>query len=173
MEAAVSSLPPPAIWPAFLAQRIDELDRARGAGLIVPVFRITLLTFIPAFLIGLTVEKVAPGPEGPDIFSRPYRAVLAALLIAPALETLIMRYLLAWVGRMIREPFALALVCALLWGVAHVQSPSWGLHAVWGFYVMNAVFLRLQARSLNRAYAVVILLHALFNAIAYGVYLLG
>lgn len=68
MEAAVQFLPPPAIWPAFLAQRIDELDHARGAGVIVPVLRITLLTFIPAFFIGLTVEKVAPGP-GVLIFS--------------------------------------------------------------------------------------------------------
>lgn len=172
MEAAAQPFPPPAIWPAFLAQRIDELDRARGSGLIVPVLRITLLMFIPAFLIGLTMGKVAPGPEVPDIFNRPHHAVIALLLIAPALETLLMRYLLAWAGRLIREPFALALVCALLWGVAHVQSPSWGLHAVWAFYVMNAVFLRLQAGSLNRAYGLVILIHALFNAIAYGVFLM-
>ena len=162
-----------AVRPALLAQWIGELDTARGWAVIPTVLKLTALAFVPAAAVGWSVEEVAPGPEVPAYFNSPFYAIPALLVVAPALETVLMRFLLAFVARYIRDAFSLNLVCALLWGLAHVNSPGWGAHAVWPFYVMGAVFLRLQARSLDRAYGIVILIHGLFNLTAYAIHLHG
>lgn len=38
---------PQAIRPALLAALVDEMDRARGRGLIAPMLRLTLLEYSP------------------------------------------------------------------------------------------------------------------------------
>lgn len=168
---ATAQVRPQAMPPALLARLVDEVDRVRGAGLIPPVLRLTLLTAIPSLLLGWTMELVRPGAESPAWIDSPFYAVPTLLVVAPALETVLMRVMFSLVGRMVSEALPLNLICALLWGFMRQDAPGGGIHAVWTFYVMGAVFLRLQSRSENRAYAVVIALHALFNAIAYGVYM--
>lgn len=157
--------------PVFLTRMVDELDTARGWGLGLPILKLVLLIGLPSTLIGWLLGLSWPGPAGPDIFSRAAFAILGAILMTPALETVVMRLMFHFGARWIRSPADLNLVCALLWGYVHQQSPTWGLHAIWGFYVLGACFLRLQARSLDRAYYVVILIHALVNLIAYAGYL--
>lgn len=162
----------PAFFPPLLTRLVDNLYHARGLGLVAPIFRLTLLMSAPALLFGWAMTLTRSETGVPANFNSPHLAIPALLVVAPALETVMMRVMFSLVGRVVSDSLPLNLICALLWGLMHQDSPGGGLHALWGYYVMGAAFLRLQSHSLNRAYAVVILLHALFNTLAYGVYLL-
>lgn len=115
--------------------------------------------------VGWAVEHIRVGPESPGFSISPFVALPLLLVFLPALAAVLMRFILWLLQRYIHEPVGLVIVGAFLWGAANTNSPTWGTHVVWPFYVMAAVFLRLQARSLQRAYAIVILMHALLNLV--------
>lgn len=164
---------PQAIRPALLAALVDELDRARGRGLIAPMIKLTLLTTLPALVITWGVGAGHPGFEA-LLKDRSFGyALIAMLLMTPAFDTMIMGLLFWLLGKWFGRPHTLNLGGALLWGALHGQSAAWGFHAIWTFYVLGAVFLRLQARPQNRAYFTVILLQALHYLIICTGLLLG
>lgn len=61
---------------------------------------------------------------------------------------------------------------AMIWGALHLHSESWGLPAVWAFWVMGAVFSELSEQSMDRAVIVTTGIHIFFNTLSYTLYLL-
>jgi hypothetical protein len=164
MNPATSASIPP-VPPAALGRWIEDLDRASGRAIVVPLGKLTLLTVAPALAVGWAVAGVQRGPEHPDFPVSPFVAVSVLLVFQPALAAVLLRFILWLLGRYVHEPVGLLVAGALLWGLLHVNSPTLGTHVVWPFYVIGAVFLRLQQRSLHRAYSFAIALHALFNLV--------
>lgn len=144
----------------------------RGFRLVLYIAAATLVAWIPSQAIVWVVQQISGGPSVPELYSSPFKAVLGTLLLAPLLETLLMRYAFQWLGKWISKPLQLNLASSLLWGLAHLNA-GWGLHAVWAFFVMGACFLQFRHRSIEAAILVTAVVHILYNALSYGVYLLG
>jgi membrane protease YdiL (CAAX protease family) len=151
--------------PVVLARWVDDLDRATGWAAAAPLGKLILLAVVPAMAVGWAVPQVQSGPESPVFTIPPLFAAALFLVFQPAVAAVLMRFILWLTHRYIHEPLGLVIVGAFLWGTANAHSPAWGAQVVWPFYVMAAAFLRLQERSLSRAYSVVILVHALFNLV--------
>lgn len=151
---------------AHRAGPVDRRPRPRaGWAAAVPLGKLTLLTVAPALAVGWAVEQVQRGPESPGLSISPLIAVPVLLVFQPAIVAVLMRFILWLLHRYIHEPIGLIVVGTFLWGAVNAHSPTWGTHVWWPFYVMAAGFLRLQARSLPRAYSVVILMQALVNLV--------
>jgi len=126
---------------------------------------------VPAQLIWFTFHIVYPGPTEENYFKTPLEAITLALLIAPILETQMMRMIFYAGGKFLSNTLALCGVSAVVWGVLHLDTQSWGVHAIWAFFVMGVCFRRLQQDSGKKAVRVITLIHAGFNALSYGCYL--
>ena len=96
--------------------------------------------------------------------------MILAVLLAPLLETLGMRFVFSVIRKYWHGAFALYFGSALFWTVMHYTSSSWGLHAAWAFFIMSAVYLALEPISKDRAFLVTTLIHALCNGLTYVAY---
>ncbi|MBI2518389.1 MAG: hypothetical protein HYV95_16025 [Opitutae bacterium] len=151
-----------------IAKIIDELPECKGFSLVSAVLSITAAVWIPSAAIWYLIGALFPGPTGPSIFDTPRFAILGALLLAPLLETLMMLGFFRVFGRIIFSQRWLLLLSTICWGAFHVYSPSWGLHAAWGFFVMGKVFLSASRRSSDFAVLIVVAVHLLANVLSYG-----
>ena len=151
---------------------LADLDCLRVTTWVRPIWRATLIAWLPAQAIYLVVATVLPGPKVELYPARPYQAIALAIFIAPVLETYALRWVLRLLGRFVQRRNLLCWVSAVLWGAMHWNTPAWGLHAVWAFYVMNVFFLTLQEKDPQTALYATMLLHGLFNAISYSAFLL-
>jgi len=133
---------------------------------------IVLICWIPAQIIWLAFHFLYPGPTQENYFKTPFEAMALALLVAPILETQMMRMIFYAGEKFLKNTLVLCTVSAVIWGILHLDSESWGLHAAWAFFVMSVCFRRLQQDSRQRAVRVITLIHAVFNALSYGCYLL-
>ena len=133
---------------------------------------VVLIAWVPMQLICRIVNATFPGPSAENLFGTPYMAFVAAILFAPIFETQLMRLLFFLLGRFFKSQLALCWISAAIWGVAHLSSESWGLHAIWAFFVFGICYLRLQESSKMRAILVVTLIHTGCNALSYVTYLI-
>lgn len=157
--------------PAVLTRLVGEMDGTTGWGLILPVLKVTLLIAVPVLgLEGLAILLRAGPPRQTDDI--PFGLLLLGFFLAPVLQAVVLRFSLHWLGKVLPEPASLNLACSVLLGLLYGQNDLQILAMMWTCYVTGAVFLRLQPRSLHRAYGVVIILHALVSLLAYGRYLL-
>lgn len=133
----------------------------------------TMVAWIPAQFIDLALKHIYPGPvtEMPFLAS-PFRSIALMLIIAPVIETYGLRFILHSLNRFIKKESTTQLVAAVFWGVMHWESESWGLHASWAFYVMGKWYLRSRVHSVHFALYTTMVIHAIFNALSYAVYLL-
>ncbi len=99
-----------------------------------------------------------------------YKGIILTLLLAPILETLVMRYTFLMLAKIFTQKLNLVAISSLFWGVMHLNSDNWGIPAVWVFGIMGICYLRLQTKSPDRALILVTIIHALFNSLSYGAY---
>ena len=150
---------------------VEGIEDVRGARWVIRFLVIVLGAWIPAQVISYAVRAIVPQPPGPDHFATPLRAVTAVILLAPILETLIMRFNF-WALKKLRiEGTTLLWVSALIWGGMHVQAEDYGLAAIWTFFVFGAVYLRVERVSGDRALLVTTAVHMVFNSFSYVLYL--
>lgn len=154
-----------------LYKRIDMVTAASGLRQCWLFAQLALLAWLPALVVGFVVPLIYTGPESTNVFVSPYKAIAGALIIAPYLETQSMRLVFFLLGKGVKSDFRLILYGSFLWVAAHMHSESWGLYAIWPFFVFGACFLRLRAQSMSRAVWTTTALHALCNAFSYTGYL--
>lgn len=149
-----------------------DIERKTGFNLALQIGKAVLIAWIPAQVIWLSVSQLYPGPSD-DLVSlkTPLRAFTVLILLAPMLETYMMRFTYFCLGKFLKTETALNIASAIAWGIMHCNSESWGLHAVWAFFVMGICFMRLRQKSTQHALYVTMIIHALFNALSYGLYL--
>lgn len=156
---------PPVPLPPVLARWVDELAEARGWRQGVLMLRLVLLAAAPAVILGWTVAqaRIVMDPVSPVALT--WYSIPLLLVFAAALETVLMRFLLAVAGRYIRDPLDVIIACSVLWGALQAKWPIVALHSTWSFYVLGAAFLRLKARSLDHAYAVTLVIQTGVNVL--------
>lgn len=150
---------------------IKDLNEVRGFPLVSRVVALTLLAWAPSQIIWITVVSIFPGPEQPDYFASPLRAIAFGLLLAPILETQVMRFNFFVLKKLSCSRIFLLTANALIWGALHLHSESWGIPAVWAFFVMGAAFLKLSEHSVDRAVIATTVIHVFFNTLSYVLYL--
>lgn len=147
------------------------IESRRPTTWVKPIVLAVCLAWVPAQVVEVVVIAVAPGPGAPDLFLRPFQAIAMAIVIAPVIETYLMRWLFRLLERFIHHRAGLNWTAAVLWGGMHWNTPAWGLPAIWPFYVMGVCFLTIRDKDPQTALYVTMLVHALCNALSYGAYL--
>jgi membrane protease YdiL (CAAX protease family) len=155
-----------------IAKLFIEIEARKLTAWVKPIVLAACVAWVPAQVVEVLVLAIAPGPTAPDYFQRPFQAIAMAVVIAPVIETYLMRWLFGLLGRFIKHREAMNWISAVLWGAMHLNAPTWGLHAIWPFYVMGVCFLTIRDKDPQAALYVTMLVHALFNAMSYGAYLI-
>ena len=128
------------------------------------IARAWLLTLLPSLLLSALVGAFAPGAEQPDLPTQGAAAILAIVLFAPAVETLIMAPPLLLLARLFGAGPAV-LLSAAGWGIVHsLAAPIWGLVVWWPFLILSIAFLTWRSVSLLTALLMAASIHALHNA---------
>jgi hypothetical protein len=97
----------------------------------------------------------------------PLSGFLLACMFAPYVETQGMRLLFFALRKCAVSADRLKWYVAAVFGVLHVDSETWGLHAVWGFYIMSTLYLDQQRISTRRAVWMTVSVHSLCNLFSY------
>ena len=120
--------------------------------------------FFPSVVLAWIISKIAPGAETPNFEGlSPALVIIAVVIFAPLVETLIMGTVLLLLLRVVSPTFAV-LISAVGWGVAHsLQVPIWGLTIWWPFLVLSTLFVAYRERSLVAAFALPAVVHAMQN----------
>ena len=122
-----------------------------------------VLTFFPSIALAALVAVLFPSAPEPQFDISGLRALIALVIFAPVLETLIMGAVLLILLRLSNATVAV-LLSSLGWGLAHsLAAPTWGLVIWWPFLVFSTLFVVWRQRSLLAAFAVPALAHALHN----------
>lgn len=132
------------------------------------MLKVTLVAWVPAQVIWTIVTAVHSGPSIQQPFSSA-EAIAKTLIILPVFETVVMLGLFRTLKRIGVEESAWNFVAAVIWGFLHVRTQSWGLHAVWSFWVMGKCFLEVEKISVQRAIGFVAGVHVMFNSTSFVV----
>ena len=124
-----------------------------------------LTAFPPSILLAVLGAMLFPTAEQPQFQVDGTAAVLALVVFAPVVETLIMGAILL-ILLLLLSPAVAVIVSAIGWGIAHsLIAPIWGLVIWWPFLVFSTIFVAWRARSLALAFALPMCVHALQNLI--------
>ncbi len=163
----------------ILADRLLQAPRRFLAWLAAPrpspslyVLKIWLVQFVGNVLY-LAVLNLLPllfGQarlfEGLPVLHRSASAItfMLMVLIAPAVETLVMIPVFWLLRRVSSRKSLLIGASAVIWGGLHaLGEPLQGITVLWGFVLLSAAFVAWWEKSLRLAYWVTFSLHALFN----------
>ena len=128
------------------------------------IVRAWLLTFLPSLLLSALVSSLAAGAEQPDLPTQGTVALLAIVLFAPAVETLLMAPPLLLLSRWLGAGPAV-LLSAAGWAIVHsLAAPVWGLVVWWPFLILSIAFLTWRSVGLPTALLIAASIHALHNA---------
>ena len=95
------------------------------------------------------------------------RNVWMTVLVAPAIETLVLACGIWLIGRVTRRRQVIAVTSALAWGGLHAWfHPLWFFGVVWSFYVFSLGYLAWRPVSYKHALGAAAVPHALVNASA-------
>jgi len=159
---------------AYLENRVEIFRNKWGRAHVTNFILLAAIAWIPAQIIHWVVPLIYSGPPMSDFyFKRPLNAIAATLIIAPYLETHGMRLIFFILGKFIHRQTVVNLVSSLIWGAIHGSTESWGLYAIWPFYVLGVCLLRLRSSSPTRAFWITAALHSTLNGLSYIVYLAG
>ena len=128
---------------------------------------------IPALALSLLASLLFPSTAQPSFPMRGTTALMALVVLAPFVETLIMAALLEVLRRFL-NPWVAALVSGIGWGIAHsLQAAAWGIPIWWVFFIFSRLYLTWRERSILLAIAIPFAVHALNNLlpalqVAYG-----
>jgi len=82
----------------------ENIERKTGFNLALQIGKAVLLAWLPAQVIWLTVRQIYPGPSEDMIFLKtPLRAFTVLILLAPMLETYMMRFPYYILGKILKK----------------------------------------------------------------------
>lgn len=137
------------------------------------VIGVGAIAWVPAQLVGVFVSTLMPGPEAPvSVDATVTDAVFLGLIVAPVLETQLMRLCLVVLKKSVWTSNAACLITAAVFVLLHNPSRSWGLHALWSFWIMGNCYVACERRSVTHAVLITTGVHALFNFLSYTATLL-
>ena len=124
-----------------------------------------LTAFPVSVLLGMLTAMLMPEALPPRFDVEGSAAIVALVLFAPIVETLIMGAVLL-VLLLVLPPSAAIIASALGWGVAHsLIAPTWGLVIWWPFLIFSTLFVAWRSRSLAFAFLIPACVHALQNVV--------
>lgn len=131
------------------------------------VWRTTLLAWVPQTVIWYVVVSVYPGPVLEEVFASLVWTVVLALVIGPVVETMLQALVLWALRRCLADSPRVVWYSALFFGALHFPSSTWGLHAIWAFYVFSRLYLVQSKHSTWRAIWMTTLVHSGCNLLSY------
>ena len=124
-----------------------------------------LTAFSVSIVLGLLVARLMPQAVPPKFDVEGAAAIIALVLFAPIVETIVMGAVLLLL-LLALPPAVAVIVSALGWGVVHsLIAPTWGLVIWWPFLVFSTLFVAWRGRSLALAFTIPACTHALQNLI--------
>jgi hypothetical protein len=124
-----------------------------------------LTAFPVSLLLGFLATALFPQAQAPQFEVQGSAAIVALVLFAPVVETLIMGAVLLFL-LLFLSPTAAIILSAIGWGIAHsLVAPMWGLVIWWPFLIFSTLFVAWLSRSLALAFAIPALVHALQNLV--------
>ncbi|MCJ7420266.1 CPBP family intramembrane glutamic endopeptidase [Sphingomicrobium astaxanthinifaciens] len=166
MSETGSAIAPPAPPPGVRLPAIVPPFLSRPTRPLVTLLLAYLTTILGSLMLAAIVQSFAPQAESPD-FSQlsGVTALVALVLFAPLVETLIMGLFLSILLRFCAPATAIA-ISAIGWGVAHsVQAATWGLVIWWPFLIFSTLYVVWKQRSLAWGLAMPFLVHAMQNSL--------
>ena len=122
-----------------------------------------LVAFPISILLSLLAAFVLPEAAAPKFEITGAAAIVALVVFAPIVETLIMGFALMLL-QLLFSPAVAILVSAVGWGIAHsLAAPGWGLVIWWPFLIFSTLFVTWQRRSFVHAFGIPACAHALQN----------
>lgn len=122
-----------------------------------------LTAFPVSIVLGMIAALLIPEAAQPQFNVDGSAAIVALVLFAPIVETIIMGAALLILLAFL-PPSAAILVSAAGWGVAHsLITPTWGLVIWWPFLIFSTLFVVWRSRSLALAFVIPACVHALQN----------
>lgn len=127
------------------------------------------ITLLIAAVVTWTIPDAAPR----DIFKGdPLLMLLGFCLIAPFLETLMMRAVFAALRKFTQERYWLIFNSAIIWSILHSMSAlGWGLGVLWPFVIFSVCYLTHEEKGKQRAFWMTTALHGLHNSVPALAYL--
>jgi hypothetical protein len=124
-----------------------------------------LTAFPLSILLAFLGSLLFPDAAQPEFQVDGTAAVIALVVVAPAIETLIMGVALLVVLLFLRPATAI-IVSAIGWGIAHsLIAPIWGFVIWWPFLVFSTLFVTWRSRSLVLAFLLPFAVHGLQNLV--------
>lgn len=137
------------------------LREPRRAWLAIPLA--AAISLAGSLALAFVVTSFLPALEQPVFDMTGWAVLIAIILIAPLLETLIMAAVLEILLRLARPSIAIGLSAAG-WGLAHSSAaPAWGLVIWWPFLIFSTMYVIWRRRSIPIAILVVTAIHMLQN----------
>ena len=122
-----------------------------------------LTAFLPSMALAAIASQLFPAAPQPQFEVSGLAAILALVVFAPVVETLIMAAALV-VLQLFLRPVHAVLASAAGWGFAHsLIAPTWGLVIWWPFLIFSILFVTWRRRSLLLALAIPAAVHGLQN----------
>ncbi len=130
------------------------------------------ISFLPTVALGFLGSIVGIDPDAADLTAEALAGapalvvVFLLVIVSPVVETLMMSFVLFILSRFMKKKVTLAMVSAVLWGLLHgLDSPVWGVHVLWPFFVFSCAYLTWRQKSWFHAVWVTCCIHALQNLV--------
>lgn len=154
--------------------RVDRWPFHADVGLLRYALRAAAVGVVPSILLVVVVAGLA-SLAGIDVGRPPEvrlgaGGLVAVVVMAPLLETLLLAALLELLGMAFRSWLAIAAVSAFAWGLLHgLVTPLWFFGTVWSFFVFGASYIAWRPQSVTRALVAAALPHAFINFAVFSV----
>lgn len=158
--------------------RVDRWPFRADVGLLHYALRAAAVGVLPSILIVVVVAGLT-SLAGIDVGRPPEvrlgaGGLVAVVVLAPLLETLLLAALLELLGMALRSWVPIAAVSAIAWGLLHgLVTPLWFFGTVWSFFVFSAAYIAWRPQSIHRALVAAALPHAFINFVVFTVIYLG
>lgn len=130
------------------------------------VLKAWALSLLPSLALSLLAVSIAENTPAPDLGGTGVVAYAMVVLFAPVVETFLMVPPILLLNRFF-GPAAAAIGSALLWGLLHsLAMPLWGFIIWWPFLIFSTIIVAWRRKSVATGMVLVILVHAMQNAVA-------
>ena len=121
------------------------------------------LSIVGSLLLAALFAALVPQLKGPDFPIKGWPALLALVVFAPLIETLIMAALI-WLFERVLPTTGAVVASAIAWGAFHsTQAAGWGLVIWWPFLIFSTLYVVWRQRGFWIGVGVAAATHALQN----------